>query len=223
MAVDPKATQFVAFCAYIYCLDNPIRLIDVNGCAPGDFFETEEDAALDFGQFYNDNSIRENREYASSIYRTITDSGRKGFTYTIANRGEAHKCVESKPVSGSFVVATVHTHGAYVKGYDDNEFSGVFSSRTGKVMTPLRNSKKGDLGIANSKKMNIYLATPSGTLKKYDYEKGKISILSKSLPSDSNDPSRQNSISSIIETYDLTTKNLLEQYHKQLFIFTTIF
>lgn len=223
LTVDSKANKFNAFSTYIYCLDNPVCLIDIDGQAPGDFFETEEEAALDFGFFYNDNSIRENREYASSIYRIITDSGEKGFSYTIANRGEAHKSVESKPLGGSFVVATVHTHGAYSKGYNDNDFSGVYSSRTGKEIVPLQSARKGDLGIANSKKLNIYLATPNGSLKKYDYAKGKISVLSKSLPSDSNDPSRQNSNSSLVETYDLTTQNMLELYIKQLLISGTIF
>ena len=223
LTVDSKANKFNAFSSYIYCLDNPARLIDIDGQAPGDFFKTEEEAALDFGFFYNDNSIRENREYASSIYRIITDSGEKGYSYTIANRGEAHKSVESKPLGGSFVVATVHTHGAYSEGYNDNEFSGVYSSRTGKEIVPLQNSRKGDLGIANSKKLNIYLATPNGSLKKYNYANGKISVLSKSLPSDSNDPSRQNSNSSLVETYDLTTKNMQELYFKQLLNSGTIF
>lgn len=53
---------------YCYGLDNPIKFIDKDGREPGDFFESPEKAALDFALFYNDNSIRDNKEFASSIY-----------------------------------------------------------------------------------------------------------------------------------------------------------
>ena len=52
---------------YCYGLDNPIKFIDKDGREPGDFFESPEKAALDFALFYNDNSIRDNKEFASSI------------------------------------------------------------------------------------------------------------------------------------------------------------
>ena len=44
-------------------------------------------AAIDFGYFYNDNSIRENREYASNIFRVRNAQGKIGYTYDVAISG----------------------------------------------------------------------------------------------------------------------------------------
>lgn len=63
---------------YCYGLDNPIKFIDKDGREPGDFFESPEKAALDFALFYNDNSIRDNKEFASSIYAVQNDNGDRG-------------------------------------------------------------------------------------------------------------------------------------------------
>ena len=52
------------------------------------FFPTADAAAIDFGYFYNDNSIRENREYASNIFRARNAQGKIGYTYDVANQEE---------------------------------------------------------------------------------------------------------------------------------------
>lgn len=64
---DPMREKYYDISAYVYCMGNPLKLIDLFGLAPGDFFRTVNAAAIDFGLFYNDNSIREGREYGSSI------------------------------------------------------------------------------------------------------------------------------------------------------------
>ena len=48
---------------------------------------TADTAAIDFGYFYNDNSIRENREYASNIFRVRNAQGKIGYTYDVAISG----------------------------------------------------------------------------------------------------------------------------------------
>lgn len=89
--------------------------------------------------------------------------------------------------------------------------------RTGKGIPFLRSSQKGDIGNANREKMNIYLTTPNGSLQKYNYKTGNIEILSKSIPSDSNDPSRLNNMPSIVEKNPLTFEKILELYRKQAY------
>jgi LysM repeat protein len=43
---------------------------------------------------------------------------------------------------------------------------------------------------------SIYVTTPNGSLQKYTQAKGQVSILNNNQPSDANDPSRTNSVSS---------------------------
>lgn len=66
------------------------------------FFESPEKAALDFALFYNDNSIRDNKEFASSIYAVQNDNGDRGYTYTLPNVGQENHCIPSLPTLGSF-------------------------------------------------------------------------------------------------------------------------
>ena len=56
--IDPKAEKYYNISPYAYCANNPIKYIDVKGEEPGDFFKTKDEAAIDFGNFYNGISIR---------------------------------------------------------------------------------------------------------------------------------------------------------------------
>ena len=80
----------------------------------------------------------------------------------------------------------------------------------------MRTSQKGDIGIANKRKMNIYVATPNGTLQKYDFTNGHISVISKELPSDMNDPTSKNNKSSIEEKHPMTFEKIQELFEKSM-------
>ena len=127
--VDPLCEKDYQVNPYAYCRNNPVRMFDNDGKRPGDFFLTMDAAAIDFGLFYNDNSIRENREYGTFIYKVTNQSGVSGYSYSFATIGDLSTIESSALPNGHIPAATVHTHGASTAGksieYYDNEFSGV--------------------------------------------------------------------------------------------------
>jgi len=179
---------------YNYSNNNPIKYKDPDGEAPGDFFLMMDDAAIDFGLLFNDNSIRLDREYGSTIYQTVNSSGVSGYTYTIPNKGTAHSVTPSAAPEGSKAAAYVHTHSAYSLD-SDNKFSGQD-----------RGAKDGDIPYANHYRINGYVATPNGSLQKFTFSTGKITTIGKNMPSDSNDPKRLNKVSSDPSTTKYTIK-----------------
>jgi LysM repeat protein len=183
--VDPLAEKYPGVGSYVYCLDNPIRLIDPTGMAPGDVFKTPTAAAKDFGKTYNDNSVQMGQEYGSQIYKV-----KGGYTYTVPNVGPSggengsSVTVSSAP-KNSKVVADIHTHGSYSYGnYDDNNFSG-------KQNDPSVNKRvlNMDIGMNNASKIKGFLVTPNGSFQMYDPKTGKISMLSQDMYHDTKDPS----------------------------------
>lgn len=160
-------------------------MIDVDGMfvKPGDLFATADAAAIDFGKYYNARSIREGKEYASAIY-TVVKNGETQYTYTEAAQGS--KAGSTAPYVDN-TVDEAHTHGAYTGDapnpddrYDDDHFSG-------KDIKNYKNDKQAG-----------YVATPDGSLQKYDPNTNKTTVLSTDLPSDpAEGKNRKNDISPV--------------------------
>ena len=190
--VDNKSEAFYAVNSYNYCLGNPILKKDMNGEAPGDFFETMDEAAYDFGMFYNGQSIRRNREFGSVIYEVWDKEKGKGYSYSKAAVGKNHSSVfPNMPSKFNKIVAEAHTHAAYSNDeFYDDVFSGIRNSNGELKTNKERMNDKGiyDIGIANRHNRTSYLVTPSGSLQKYNPQNGTILILSNQMPSDPNDP-----------------------------------
>ena len=195
--MDALAEKYYPWSPYVSCGDDPVNAVDPNGMAPGDIFTSADLAATDFGKYYNPRSIRESKEYASSIYKIIGRNGIIGFSYTFANKGNGSECSPSLPTFYE-VVADAHTHGASSvnseKKYYDNEFSGL-RNENGKFISKEERKKENgnnDIGDANRIKKVSYLVTPNGSLQKYNPQNGEITIVSNDMPSDPNDPTRVN-------------------------------
>ena len=152
---------------FAYCCNRVTISYDYLGAAAGDIYSSAMDAALAWGREFNAISISSNKEYGSSIYEV-----NNGYTYTQPNIGDSFGVECSLPPEGSIVNAYIHSHGKY-NDPSDNDFSSI------------------DYNVANSEKIDLYLATPSGTLLKYIQKLRKKVIISSSLPSDPNHPKKE--------------------------------
>ena len=221
--MDPLCEKYYNVSPYAYCLNNPMKYVDFKGLAPGDFFLTVDEAAIDFGMYYNDNSIRDKKEYGSSIIMVVNSKGQKGYTYTVANRGNCEKTTCSKAPLGYTPIAEIHTHGHYTGNdpisYYDNDFSGMPRDKDDNIdnkvnLQDIRDDM--DIGNANKRQRDSYLATPNGSLKKYSPQTGKVTLLSTDMPSDYNDPERVNNRSSFIEANPIKNNTEILQLIKIL-------
>ena len=187
--IDPKAEKYYEISPYVYCLDNPIRMIDIKGLEPGDFFKSVIEAAHDFALYYNRYSIRDKTEFASYIMYNPLE---KKYYYPKASIGKPDGIMGEIPVVKSHkIVASIHTHGAYKEefvqeGVDWNdEFSGMEETpEMNKVHVP--QNRYDDIYSANERGIDSYLVTPNGNLKKYNPKTGKIRTISSDIPSDKN-------------------------------------
>jgi hypothetical protein len=173
LSIDPLAEKYPYLSPYVYCLNNPIRWVDRDGRAPGDPFSSVGAAAKDWGNYYNGASIIRGKEFGSRIYQTTTN-GKTSYSYSEANIGSSNGVRLSDTPNGEPTEATIHSHGEYIEGDRNNDFSNT------------------DKWSSYNLEVDAYLTTPDGSLKKYDPYTTKTSTISTDLPSDPKDPERKN-------------------------------
>ena len=209
--IDPLSEKYYNVSPYNYCLNNPIKLVDPDGKAPGpgDFFLKLDDAAKDFGKYTNPMSIKNNREYATSFYKMTNDKGQEGYSYTQPSQGgpagatslkfisrdkKSGKVTASKTKTAEKAVSTGHSHGAYDEKYGigNDVFSGL-GELLGKDAPEERkkiSNKSNDIGGSNDAKLQDYVVPPSGTLQHYDPSTGEVRIVDTNMPKDDHDKNK---------------------------------
>lgn len=144
---------------YMYCGGNPINYSDSTGHKANKLYKNLKTAVQKFADATNKKSIKKNREYGTFFYK----KGKK-YAYTKPYKGTVSglenfydKLDEAKKKYK--VKAWGHTHGSWSDGvYDDENFS-----RDG-----------GDIDVSKYVKMDAFVATPGGKIKRYNYKKDKI-------------------------------------------------
>ena len=197
-AVDPLAPKYPYWTPYQFAGLMPIRFVELEGLEPGEPFASADAAAEDFGKLFNDNSIRDNREYGTKVYSYTDAAGATQFSYAIPVVGQPAGVSNAQMASltipsGATVVAYGHSHGAATHNapirYQDNVFSGtpgtpaVPATPTTPAI-PAVPGTGGDMGFAEAYNINGYVTTPNGSLQKYDVTTKQISTLSTSMPTD---------------------------------------
>ncbi len=163
-----------------------MNFTDPTGLKPGDRFKTLDEAAIDFGMTYNDDSIRRNLEIGTELYKNEDGT----YSYEIPHTGTKNSVTQ---VDTPDVVASAHTHSAYSGDPGENSPS----------LGP-----GADTGNAQKQNKPMYVATPSGILYKItpsgngdETDIGSFGPISTGLPSDpkeknrrqnNNDPSKGN-------------------------------
>jgi hypothetical protein len=150
-----------------------VRAVCPNGGAPPRGPESEfkdaDEAALDWAKLYAEDSINLDMEMASAIYQLPNGK----VTYNVPNASEpgVPGVNIAPPPAGTKLRGYVHSHGQFTNNSD------TFSDGPGS-----------DITWADDHKVDGYLATPNGRLKKYVYSETdpgkKIKTLFKGLPYD---------------------------------------
>ena len=110
-------------------------------------FDTIREVVEAFAMTYNDDSIRNNREYGATIYKDRDGN----YYYSTPNEGtEANIWMYTLPENKEDdIVALVHSHGSTTS--HDNE-----------------NLSKDDISTADNYQIPVYVVTPGGKIQKYD-------------------------------------------------------
>jgi RHS repeat-associated protein len=175
--VDPLAEKYPYWTPYAFSGNRVVDAREIEGLEPHVLFNTRENAALNFGQQYNGKSIKQYREYAATIYAIKKSDGKTYYAYNKPSKGgNAGATPNSTLPKNARATAIIHSHGGYESNYKNNEFSG----------------QNGDKGYAEYHDLDIFVSTPNGSLKYYDVSSNSEKTVTTKLPSDPNDPDRQN-------------------------------
>ena len=199
---DPLAEKYYTTSPYIWCAGNPMKYVDRDGKEYGDTLASQDAAALDFSICYNGQSIIINLEYVTNIYSFQISDGQTAYSYTKPQIGDINSTSNPlEPPDGNPIVARAHTHAAYGASFINNKFSGETNSAEGN-----RHSSGGDIFLYNLIEVDGYVATPNGSLRKYDNKTGGVTVINEQIPSDKNDPERINSIPASFYNFPTSVK-----------------
>ncbi len=185
MTIDSLTNIYTDWGPYVFSGNRLIDARELEGLEPATVHRTMDDAAKNFGIFYNEISIKNNREYGSTIYEVVTSSGIQ-YAYSVPAIGETTELKDgvSPAPAGRKAVADIHSHAAYYPPYHEGNdiFSGIPPRGSNRL------SINGDIGGNNIQRLIGYVTTPNSSLQKYDPFSGLITTLKITLFFDVKDP-----------------------------------
>ena len=193
LSLDPLMKDYPMMTPYCYAANNPIRLVDIGGEGPGDPFKSADEAAIDWAQTYNDNSIRNKVEYTSAIYSYADNkTGETMYSYTIPLKGGGDNCgvpLLNKTDVTQIKIKEIHSHGEYRKSFDYSMFGGEDNKDWNNNFSE---GPTDDTGYSEYYNTPLYLSSPNGSLQEYNpITKATRGIgTNGSIPSDNNDPTQ---------------------------------
>jgi RHS repeat-associated protein len=156
-----------------YCENDSVNYTDSCGYKTGQQFYSADRAARDFADLYNKVSIRNNWEYGTFIYSIPLKVYQGPNKYIYITRYSYYlpwtdyrkdwvDMSRSHNTKGYSLVAFAHTHAAYSPNFDSEYFSYP------------------DIMATRSMRLDAYLVTPGGNMRKYSYStKKRESFLTK--------------------------------------------
>ena len=176
MSIDPLTEKYVDWSTYVFSGNRVIDARELEGLEPYVLFNNETAALRNFGQQYNGKSIKQGVEYGANVY-TVEKNGKTCYAYDKPNVGDTDGVsYPTLSVDGATRVGTIHAHGEYLEGYDNNIFSPA------------------DKDNANKRGVDNNVVTPNGSLLKFDVETDKVIPIATDMPSDPKDPDRKNKV-----------------------------
>jgi len=172
MGIDPLAEEYDTWTPYAFSGNRVIDSRELEGLEPYRLFKTEEEAALNWGEQYNDDSIRDSKEYGSMIGKSKV-KGKVRYSYGPPVKSKSSNSVTPSPApNGTIATADIHSHGSY----DINILSW--------------NDRFSDEDKAGNRKLGIngYLTTPNGTLQVFFPNGNGEFIINRDLANDPKDP-----------------------------------
>ncbi len=190
-AVDPMYKEYSYYSPYVFSGNEVIAAVELEGLQPYRLFNSPDEAAANFGQQYNPASILEGREYGTNIYAVhsykddYTRASQTHYYYEEPNKGTKDGVTVPQTWNNKGVrVATAHTHGEYIAPWTD--FMGINRAYEN------NNFSKTDKENAEERKVNNYVVTPNGSLRRYNYSSKFDALVRTDMPSDPKDPTQLN-------------------------------